>query len=95
MNMKTIITSPTRCFYDVSFPFARSRQVLLNPMKIHIEGNLQHNRHIIRNGDFRQSCAVIERMITDRCHTISLAVIGNRFWNGYITTVLVIMAIIR
>ncbi len=45
MNKKTIITSPTRCFYDVSFPFARSRQVLLNPMKIHIEGNLQHNRN--------------------------------------------------
>lgn len=44
-NKKTIITSPTRCFYDVSFPFARSRQVLLNPMKIHIEGNLQHNRN--------------------------------------------------
>ena len=43
--MKTIITSPTRCFYDVSFPVARSRRVLLNPMKILIEGYLQHNRY--------------------------------------------------
>ena len=24
MNMKTIITSPTRCFYDVSFPLSLS-----------------------------------------------------------------------
>ena len=28
MNMKTIITSPTRCFYDVSFPFAQSRRAI-------------------------------------------------------------------
>ncbi len=92
MNMKTIITSPTRCFYDVSFPFARSRQVSLNPMKIHIEGNLQHSRHTIRNGDFGQSFAGIERITSDRCHTISLAVIGNCFWNNYISAVLVIIA---
>gem|GEM_PF-2381334 len=45
MNMKTIITSPTRCFYDVSFPFARSRQALLNPMKIHIESYLNCKRY--------------------------------------------------
>ena len=50
MNKQTVITSPTRCFYDVSFPFARSRQVLLNPMEIHIEGNLQHNRYDWQEG---------------------------------------------
>ena len=50
MNKQTVITSPTRCFYDVSFPFARSRQVLLNPMKIQIEGNLQHNRNDWQEG---------------------------------------------
>ena len=44
MNKQTI-TSHTRCFYDVSFPFTRSRRVLLNPMKIQIESNLQHNRY--------------------------------------------------
>ena len=40
MNKQTIITFHTRCFYDVSFPLAQSRRVLLNPMEIHIKGNL-------------------------------------------------------
>ena len=45
--MKTIITSPTRCFYDVSFLLAIVAMAgnLLEPMEIHIEGYLQHNRY--------------------------------------------------
>ena len=47
MNMKTIITSPTRCFYDVSILLAIVAMAgnLLEPMEIRIDGNLQHNRN--------------------------------------------------